>query len=103
MMASWTILPGSVANNTATALPNYAPPFVALKQVLVQTEASGGTASTTSPTLADIVTSIPSGGLTGHQFYLDPSTQEWQYGSDTDDGTVLTLDGWEYGELSQIS
>lgn len=102
MMASWTILPGTVSDNTATALPNYAPPFVALKQVLVETEASGGTASTTSPTLADIVTSVPSGGLTGTQFYLDPSTQEWQYGSATDSGTVIVLEGWEYGQLSQV-
>ncbi len=102
-MASWKVLPGAVDANTATALPNYAPQFMALKQVLVETEASGGTASTTSPVQATIVTSLPAGGLTGTQFYLDPATQEWQYGSATDSGTIIDIEGWEFGQLSRVS
>lgn len=101
-MASWKVVPGVVAGNTATALESYAPPFMALKKVVVETEAAGGVASTTSPAVATLVTTLPAGGVTGTQFYLDPSTQEWQYGSGTTDGTVLTLEGWEYGQLSRV-
>jgi len=107
-MTSYTFVPGAVAANTATALPADAPRFQRITSVAVQTEASGGTASTTSPAQATVVTTVPSGGLTAGQFYYtDPSygtgSGTWQYGSATTTGTVFTLHGYVYGEQSRVA
>lgn len=102
-MATWKFVPGVVAANTVTALDVAAPAFLNLQKVVVETEAAGGVASTTSPIEAVIVASVPSGGLTGTQVYLDNVTQTWQYAAATTDGTVLTLEGPRFGEWGQTA
>ena len=97
-MKAYTFAPGKISSSTATALPSDAPQYQIITSVLVQTEADGGTASTTSPAQASVVYSIPSGGLGSNDFYLDPDKQEWQYGSSTDDGTVFDVHGLTIGE-----
>lgn len=98
-MASWRFLPGAVAANTSMALSPAAPDFLNLQLVLVETGPDAGVASTTSPVAAEIVTSVPSGGLTGTQIYLDATNQTWQYGSATISGTtIFTFQGPVYGE-----
>ena len=98
-MKAYTFAPGAVSASTATALPSDAPQYQIVTSVLVQTEASGGTASTTSPTEATVVYSIPGGGLGSNDFYLDPDKQEWQYGSATTSGTVFDMHGLTIGEV----
>jgi hypothetical protein len=98
-MATWRFLPGAVPANTAVALSPAAPDFLNLQLVLVETGPAGGVASTTSPVAAQIVTSVPSGGLTGTQIYFDAVNQTWQYGSATVSGsTIFTFEGPVYGE-----
>ena len=109
-MAAVTIYefaPGAVAANTPTTLPGDAPIFQRLTSVLVQTEADGGTASTTSPAQATVEQTIPSGGLAAGAFALagvnSDGVQQWQYGSATTAGTVLTIIGFAQGHLGRVS
>lgn len=102
-MASYTFVPGAVNANTPTALPPDAPRFYRVTSVVVETEAAGGTASTTSPAQATVVESVPSGGLAAGQFYLNNTNNQWQFGSATTAGTVLTLIGFAYGELTRTA
>lgn len=102
-MAHYAFAPGAVAANTPTAMPADAPKFYQVTSVVVLTEASGGTASTTSPVQATVVTEIPTGGLTGDEFYFDNQTNEWQYGSATTAGTVFLVNGFAYGEMGRTS
>lgn len=95
-MAQYTFVPGAVAASTLTALPADCPNFDHLTSVVVQTGASGGTASTTSPTQAVIDQNAYS-GTAGH-FFLNPQTRQWEYGTATTTGTVFTLHGPEKGE-----
>lgn len=96
-MRNYEYAPGAVAASTATALGSDAPAFGIVTSVLVQTEAAGGTASTTSPVEATIVQSAT--GLGANDFYWDASTQKWQYGSATTDGTVFTIRGLTVAEV----
>jgi len=102
-MRSYSFVPGAVAANTATALPAAAPRYLKVASVVLQVEAAGGTASTTSPSQLTVVTSVPTGGLAAGDFYWDPVTQQYQVGTALTDGAVLTLHGWEYGEFSMVS
>jgi hypothetical protein len=102
-MASYAFVPGAVAANTLTALPADAPNFDHLTSVVVLTEAAGGTASTTSPIQATVVASVPSGGLAAGQFYLNPQTRQWQYGTATTAGTVFILIGPLEGEYENVA
>lgn len=102
-MKSYTFVPGAVSANTATALPADAPRYLKVASAVLQVEASGGTASTTSPSQMTVVTSVPTGGLAAGDFYLDPTSQEYQVGTALTAGAVVTLHGWEYGELAQVS
>lgn len=97
-MASWRTIPGATAANTAITLPPQAPPFAALKQVLIEPEAG----STATPTIATIVTSVPSGGLTGTQVYWDAATKSYTYAAAIAANTAVELEGWEIGQLSQV-
>jgi hypothetical protein len=99
-MAAYTFVPGAVAADTATTLPADAPKFASLTSVAVQTEAAGGTASTTSPVQATIITSgTPAAG----QMLYNPATRQWTYGTATTAGTVFTFVGKEYGERPTYS
>ena len=100
-MKSYTFVPGVVAATTATALPADAPRYVEVASVAQAVGASGGTASTTSPSQLTVKTTAT--GLAAGDFYLDPLTQEYQVGTALTDGAVLTIHGWEYGELGQVS
>lgn len=104
---SYSFAPGAVAANTATAMPSDAPRFQYVTSCLVQTEADGGTASTTSPSQATVKQSVPSGGLSaGDICFTQTSTdgeQEWEYGSATTAGTVFTVIGFLVGDLQQVS
>ena len=100
-MISYTFVPGAVASGTATALPADAPRYLKVASVVSQVEAAGGTASTTSPSQLTVVTTAT--GIASGDFYLDPTTQEYQVGTALTAGAVLTLHGWEYGELAQVS
>jgi len=107
-MRSYTFVPGAIAANTPTAMPADAPRFQRITSVTVLTEASGGTASTTSPTEATVVSAVPSGGLAANQFYFtNPSygagTGTWQYGSATTTGTVFILHGYAFGEQPRVA
>lgn len=102
-MKTFEFLPGAVAANTVTSLPVAAPPFLNLQQVIVTQEAEGGVASTVSPVYAEIVASVPSGGLTGTQIYFNATLQQWQYGSATNAGTKFTFIGPQFGEWGQVS
>lgn len=104
-MVTYTFVPGAVAANTPTALPGDAPRFRLLTSVVVQTEAAGGTASTTSPVQAQVAQTVPPGGLGANQFALlyGQRPQQWQFGSATTAGTVLTLIGYAQGELPVVS
>jgi hypothetical protein len=99
----YAFVPGAVAANTPTAMPADAPLFQRVTSVVVLTEASGGTASTTSPVQAQVVYSVPSGGLTGTQFYYNPTTNQWQYGSATTTGTVFIVQGFTQGALGRTA
>lgn len=100
-MQSYTFVPGTVAATTATAPPADCPRFVKLASVVQQVGASGGTASTTSPSTLTIKTSAT--GLGAGDIYWDADSQEFQVGTALTDGAVLTFHGWEYGELGQVS
>ena len=102
-MAMYTFVPGAVAANTPTALPADAPRFFRVTSVVDQTEAAGGTASTTSPVQLTVEQSVPTGGLAAGEFYLNPMTQEWQVGTATTAGTVLTITGFAWGEISTVA
>ncbi|NMP22204.1 hypothetical protein [Sulfobacillus harzensis] len=102
-MAHYAFVPGAVAANTATAMPGDAPAFYSVTSVVVLTEATGGTASTTSPVQATVVDAIPAGGLGATDFYLDTATNAWQYGSATTDGTVFLMNGFEVGQMGRTS
>ena len=100
---TYTFVPGAVAANTPTAMPADAPLYQRVTSVAVLTEAAGGTASTTSPVQAQVVYSVPSGGLTGTEFYYNAATNQWQYGSATTDGTVLIVQGFTQGALGRTA
>jgi len=102
-MTTYEFLPGAVAANTVQALEPYAPKFLLLEQVLVSQDAEGGVASTTSPVYAEIVSNVPSGGLTGTQLYFDATSQSWQYGSATNTGMKFAFTGPVLGEWGQVS
>jgi len=98
-----TFVPGAVAANTPTALPAYFPRFARVVAVTDQTEASGGTASTTPPVELTVVSSVPSGGLAAGQFYLNPQTQQFQVGTALTTGSVLTIKGYAFGRVPQVA
>lgn len=100
---SYSFAPGAIAAATATALPADAPKFWRVTSVLVRTGASGGTASTTSPAQATVEQTLPAGGVTGSEFYLDAADQQWQYGTATTDGTTFTIIGFPYGSLGMTA
>jgi len=102
-MQSYTFVPGAVAANTPTALPVDAPRFRYVVSAVDQTEAAGGTASTTSPVQLTVVQSVPAGGLSAGEIYINPMTQQWQVGTATTAGTVLTLHGFVWGGMSQVA
>jgi hypothetical protein len=95
-MATWAFDPGAVAASTAVALDPAAPDFLNLQMAIVITEGT--------PTVPAIVTAVPSAGLSTTQIYLDPTTQEWQYGTTTTSGTtIMIFEGPEFGEWGQVS
>lgn len=100
-MAQYALVPGAVAASTATALPADAPQFYRVTSVVVMTEATGGTASTTSPSQATVVQTVPQGGLGATDFYLDNSNNNWEFGSATTGGTVFIITGDAYGEIGR--
>ena len=102
-MAKYTFVPGAVNANTPTPLPPDAPRFFRVTSVVDETEAAGGTASTTSPVQLVVEQSLPAGGLAAGQFYLNPMTQEWQVGTATTAGTVLTIQGFAWGEIGTVA
>lgn len=106
-MASYTFVPGAVAANTPTDFPADFPKFASVTSVAVQTEASGGTASTTSPIQATVVSTVPSGGLAAGQFAFLPTgnsgAPQWQYGSATTTGTVFVIEGKLKGQQMHVA
>jgi hypothetical protein len=100
---SYTFVPGAVAANTPTNMPPDAPLFQRVTSVVVLTEASGGTASTTSPVEATVIYSgVPAAG----QFLLTTGPngqQQWEYGSATTAGTVFVIQGFTQGALARVS
>ncbi len=95
-MASYKFVPGVVVAGTLTALPADAPNFDHLNSVVVETQAAGGVASTTSPLQATVDQNVYS-ATPGH-FFLNPQSRQWEYGTATTAGTVFTLQGPEKGE-----
>ena len=103
-MASYTFVPGAVAASTATAMEAAAPVFALVRHCVIQTEAAGGTASTTSPIEVNVVnvTAFPSTPTAG-DMYFNTVTQEWLYaGEATTAGTVITFSGFVHGELPLV-
>lgn len=103
MPATYSFVPGAVAANTPTNLPADAPDFILLQSCVVETHATGGVASTTSPAQATVVQTIPTGGLQAGQFAIDYANRRWQYGSATTAGTVFVLHGFVRGEVGRVA
>lgn len=99
----FSFLPGAVNASTATAVPDNWPDFDYIDGVIVETEASGGTASVTSPTNATVVYAIPAGGLAATDFYYDSNTRQWQYGTATTTGTVFRVQGPKVGQRTKVA
>lgn len=95
-MSQYTFVPGVVVAGTLTNLPADAPNFDHLTSVVVETGATGGVASVTSPIQAVIDQNVYS-GTAGH-FFLNPQSRQWEYGTATTAGTVFILQGPEQGE-----
>jgi len=89
-VVEYTWAPGAVAVNTATALPATFPKFDRAVGATNQTEASGGTASTTSPAEMT-VTNGTSAPASGQNLTVDPVGRTFQTGVAFTAGTVLTL------------
>ena len=96
----YTFVPGAVAVDTLTDLPGTFPNWDVLVGASNQTEAAGGTASTTSPVEMGVGTSSSPGA---GNLYLDTATRQFATGTAFTAGTVLTVKMFARGTSSLLN
>ncbi len=101
----YSFVPGTLATDTAFGIPADAPDLYLLTSAYYTVGASGGTASTTSPTSLTVATGdgAPSASPASGHIYYDRQNRQVYLGTAATDGWVITMRGGLRGAMSVLS